>query len=99
MCINIRFLQLVVLATSLLFFNANAFAQTENPGWVDELTLQLLIEKECEVVEYEALHQGRLGEQNSYTARALCRDGLKYDASRIGDDEDFNIRLCEVVRC
>lgn len=99
MCSNHRFFQLVALITSLLFFNATVFAQSENPGWVDELTLQLLMEYQCELAEYEALHVGKLGGRNSYTAKAVCADGRKYDATRIGDDDDFNIRLCEVVRC
>jgi len=92
-------LSALLLATSLSFSCATVFGQSENPAWIDELTLQLLLEHECELAEYEILHEGKLGGQNSYTARAACKDGRRFDASRIGDEDDFNIRLCEVVSC
>ena len=89
------------LATTLVipFLCSSLFAQSLNPAWVEDLNFQLLVEYECEVDGYEALHEGKLGGRNFYTARAICKDGRKFDANRVGEDEDFMIQLCEVVRC
>ena len=76
-----------------------SYAQSQNPGWVEILNFQLLVDYDCEVVEYESMHEGKLGGRNTYVARAVCKDGRKYDANRIGETDDFVIRICEIVRC
>lgn len=99
MFLKTKFTRFVVAFLASSFLISSAFSQSENPGWIDDVTLQLLVDYECEVIGYEALHEGRLGGRNTYMAKAVCKDGRKYDASRVGEDDDFAIRICEVVRC
>ena len=88
-----------VTIVAICFLCSLSFAQSVRPAWVDDLNHQLLVDYECQVVEYEALHEGKLGGRNTYFATAICEDGRKYDANRVGEEEDFMIRICEVVRC
>lgn len=94
-----QILRCAMITSILPFFIHSATAQSDNPAWVDDLTLQLLVDYECNVVEYEVLHEGKLGGRNTFTAKAVCEDGRKYDANRVGENKDFAIRICEVVKC
>ena len=93
------FTRYAVTTIAILFLGSASFAQSGNPAWIDDLNLQLSLEYQCQVVDYEALHEGKLGGQNTYTATVICEDGRKYDANRVGEEDDFSIRICEVIRC
>ena len=93
-------IHLLALAISLvLYMGRPAFSQSSNPAWLDDLEGELLLDKDCQVIEYLDMHEGKLGGRNTYFAKVKCQDGREYDASRIEPEEEFTIRLCEIVTC
>ncbi len=76
-----------------------AFSQSSDPAWLEELSQQLAIEKECQVDYYVNVREGQLTGKNTYDARAQCRDGRQFDASRIEPAKQFVIRPCGTVVC
>ena len=91
---------------SLLFAAALAaaplqatLAQSSDPAWLDELNLQLLIEKDCEVLYYMQMKEGEIGAVRSQEARVQCSDGRQFDAERIEPAQDFHIKLCDIQLC
>jgi len=84
---------LVVVSTS--FTNA----QSSNPAWLDSLHFQMERDKQCEVAYYIRTDEKELGAQRVYEARVQCVDGRQFDATRIGEDDEFDIRTCEIETC
>ena len=99
MLFNNKIIKFVTTVVCIPLFSTITYAQSESPGWTEILNFQLLVDYECEVVEYESMYEGKLGGRNTYVARAVCKDGRRYDANRIGETDDFVIRICEIVRC
>jgi hypothetical protein len=85
--------------TALLLAAAPALAQSTDPAWLDDLSDQLAIEEDCAVEFYINIAEGKLGGRNTYEARAQCRDGRQFDASRIENDDKFTIAPCGVQVC
>ncbi|MEM9104369.1 MAG: hypothetical protein AAGC96_01840 [Pseudomonadota bacterium] len=74
-------------------------AQSTDPAWLDDLGVQLRSELECEPNIYINMREGVLGANKVYEARVQCLDGRMFDASRVGPDENFTIRACEIAVC
>ncbi len=90
------------LLTSILFgvlAVSAAYSQSTDPAWLDGLSHQLAAENQCRVDYYINISEGRLGGLNTYEARAQCRDGRQFDASKTEPDEKFVIRPCGTVVC
>jgi hypothetical protein len=77
----------------------SSLAQSSDPAWLDDLTMQLRSEMECEPNMYINMREGTLGANNYYEARVQCLDGRMFDATRTEPDKLFTIRACEVVVC
>ena len=76
-----------------------AWAQTENPAWLDDVQAQLAEEKACEVAFYIRVQEDKLGGVAVYKARAQCVDGRQFDASRKEGDARFDIQACTAEVC
>lgn len=87
---------LAILLPTLTSFSS---AQTSDPAWLDTLNYEMEREKECEVAYYIRMKEGMLGTKKTYEARVQCVDGRQFDATRVGDDEDFEIKACEIEAC
>lgn len=80
-------------------FAAPAMAQSSDPAWLDDLSMQLRSEKECEPNMYINMNEGVLGANNYYEARVQCMDGRMFDASKTEPEKEFTIKACEIVMC
>jgi hypothetical protein len=78
---------------------ANSFAQASDPAWLDDLSYQISVEKECEVELVMNMREGELGGKQTFEARVRCEDGRMFDATRIGEHEDFTFKACDVQVC
>lgn len=90
----------VFLAVSLFFMSLETVrAQSPDPAWLDELRLQLLIEKVCQSAYFLNLYEseGPLGLHQQ--ARVQCQDGRMFDAERFSPDESFTLQACGTQVC
>ena len=95
-------LNTVRVLTGALFLGLSApgsLAQSTDPAWLDDLSMQLRSELECEPNLYINMREGVLGKNTVYEARVQCVDGRMFDASRVEPDKTFTIRACEIVVC
>lgn len=83
----------------LLGLLANASAQSANPAWLDKLSEQLAIEKQCAVDYFINIREGELAGRLTFEARAQCADGRQFDASLTEPAEVFTISECGVQVC
>lgn len=90
---------LIVLGFLLPSLTSFSFAQTSDPAWLDTLNFEMEREQECEVAYYIRIKEGMLGTKKTYEARVQCVDGRQFDASRVGEMDDFEIKACEVETC
>ncbi|MGB7285820.1 MAG: hypothetical protein WBC71_02710 [Salaquimonas sp.] len=99
MNINIsKFLALAITA-GLSCSPYSATAQTSDPEWLNALNFQMERDEQCEVAYYIRIDEGELGADKTFEARLQCVDGRQFDATRIGEFDDFEIRRCEVETC
>ena len=84
---------------SALMFAGSAFAQSNDPAWLDDLQDQMQRDKGCLVDLFFNIGEGELGSGRYYEARVQCRDGRLFDASRIDPKKEFEIKACEIVVC
>ena len=100
MAVRIReFLQIVIVGAFVSIGYISAYAQSSDPSWLEGLSQQLAVEQQCQVDYYVNTNEGKLGGMNTYEARAQCRDGRQFDASKIEPAENFTIRPCGTVVC
>lgn len=78
---------------------SGAFAQSANPAWLDQLSEQLAVEKDCAVEYFLNMKEGQLAGRLTFEARAQCADGRQFDGSLTEPDEDFTISECGVQVC
>lgn len=90
---------LLVLGIFLPSLTSFSTAQTSDPAWLDTLNFEMEREQECEVAYYIRTKEGMLGTRKTYEARVQCVDGRQFDATRVGEDDDFEIKSCEVEAC
>lgn len=88
----------LVLATTLALA-PTAHAQSANPAWLDQLSEQLAVEKDCAVEYFLNMKEGELAGRLTFEARAQCADGRQFDGSLIEPAEDFTISECGVQVC
>lgn len=89
----------IFLFTLLSIYAWEAFGQSGDPSWLQELDWQLVTEKQCEVEYYVRVHEGKIGGGRYQEARVQCRDGRRFDANRINPDIYFTIKPCAAVVC
>ena len=89
----------VAAAAAMIFVTSGAIAQSADPAWLDVLSEQLAAEKDCAVEYYVNVSEGELGGRKTFEARAQCRDGRQFDASRTEPDAEFTIKECGVQVC
>jgi hypothetical protein len=94
-----KIIALIVLGFLLPSLTSFSFAQTSDPAWLDTLNFEMEREQECEVAYYIRIKEGMLGTKKTYEARVQCVDGRQFDASRVGEVDDFEIKACEVETC
>lgn len=90
---------LALVAALLLCAYQPAQAQSANPAWLDNLTRQLAVEKDCAVDYFLNMKEGDLAGRLTYEARAQCADGRQFDGSLIEPAETFTISECGVQVC
>lgn len=88
-----------IALAALLATSSSVFAQSSDPAWLEDMNLQIMLSEECEVSYIVSMREGKLGAKNTYEARVQCVDGRMFDASRIGDDEPFTFKACEIQVC
>lgn len=88
----------LIVSASLLAVSA-AFAQTQNPAWVDELSAQAAEAEQCEVGYLITMREYDLGGRHVEEARIQCVDGRRFDASRATPDEAFAFKECGEQVC
>ena len=91
-------LRCTVLAAALLS-PLSAMAQSTDPAWLDAVGEQLARDEACHVEYYVNIAEGDLAGRRTYEARAQCRDGRQFDATRTEPERTFRLSLCEVTVC
>ena len=76
-----------------------AYAQSANPAWLDQLSEQLAIEKDCAVDYFLNMKEGELAGRLTFEARAQCADGRQFDGSLTEPADEFTISECGVQVC
>ncbi|WP_421851666.1 hypothetical protein [Oricola sp.] len=89
----------IILAAAASLAATPALAQSSDPAWLDELSNQLAVEKDCAVEYYINIQEGQLGARQTYEARAQCRDGRQFDGFRTEPEILFTIEQCGVQVC
>lgn len=95
--ITLRTLSLA-LATTLALAPV-AHGQSANPAWLDQLSEQLAVEKDCAVEYFLNMREGELAGRLTFEARAQCADGRQFDGSLTEPAEEFTISECGVQVC
>lgn len=92
-------LRLAVTAVMALASASAASAQSANPAWLDQLSEQLAVEKDCAVDYFLNMKEGELAGRLTFEARAQCADGRQFDGALTEPAEDFTISECGVQVC
>ncbi|WP_394689870.1 hypothetical protein [Hoeflea sp.] len=90
---------LAITAAMVLALTLLANAQSANPAWLDRLSEQLAIEKDCAVDYFLNMREGELAGRLTFEARAQCADGRQFDGSLTEPAEAFTISECGVQVC
>lgn len=90
---------LVAAAAMTLALTPLAQAQSANPAWLDQLSEQLALEKDCAVEYFLNLKEGELAGRLTFEARAQCADGRQFDGSLTEPADEFTISECGVQVC
>lgn len=88
----------LTVATTLAMVSAVS-AQSANPAWLDQLSGQLAVEKDCAVEYFLNMKEGELAGRLTFEARAQCADGRQFDGSLTEPAEDFTISECSTQVC
>lgn len=78
---------------------SSAFAQSNDPAWLDDLQTQMEKDEGCIVDLFINIDEGTLGTGQYYSARVQCRDGRLFDATRTEPEDMFTIRKCQIEVC
>jgi hypothetical protein len=93
-------LRIFLAAASMTLAMASAVsAQSANPAWLDQLSQQLAVEKDCAVEYFVNMKEGELAGRLTFEARAQCADGRQFDGSLTEPAEDFTISECGTQVC
>lgn len=92
-------LHILFTAAITMVMASAACAQSANPAWLDQLSEQLAVEKDCAVEYFLNMKEGELAGRLTFEARAQCADGRQFDGSLTEPAEDFTISECGVQVC
>ncbi|PWW01504.1 hypothetical protein DFR52_102166 [Hoeflea marina] len=95
--IHSRFIALT--AALGLALTAGVRAQSADPAWLDRLSEQLAVEKECQVEYFLAVKEGQLAGRPTFEARAQCTDGRQFDGALTEPAKEFNLSECGTRIC
>ncbi len=84
---------------ALWLLTAHAFAQANDPAWLDTVGDQAARKLGCEVTLFLLAREGELGGRKSHEVRIQCADGRRFDASRVEPETDFTFRTCDTQVC
>jgi hypothetical protein len=82
-----------------LALSGAAWAQTDNPAWLDQLAEQIGTAEQCEVGFYIFIDEAEQGGLKTQIARVQCVDGRQFDAARTEPDTAFTIKECGTRVC
>ena len=74
-------------------------ADTREPEWQLDLEMQLLEQKQCEMLYVTRPRESELGGERTVSGRAHCADGRNFDFSRLRSYQPFEFKDCEPVIC
>lgn len=94
-----RIMAIATFIIALIAPAGEASAQPSDPPWIDDMTFELLVERQCDVSYLMNMREGELGGEPTYEARVKCADGRMFDASRIGNDTGFSFTACDAQLC
>ncbi|MEM5473255.1 hypothetical protein WNZ14_16110 [Hoeflea sp. AS60] len=92
-------LRILLTAATTLALTTAVFGQSANPAWVDQLSRQLAVEKDCSVEYYVNMKEGELAGRLTLEARAQCADGRQFDGSLTDPADNFTISECGTQVC
>ncbi len=92
-------LRILLTAATTLAMASVVCAQSANPAWVDQLSRQLAVEKDCSVEYYVNMKEGELAGRLTFEARAQCADGRQFDGSLTEPADNFTISECGTQVC
>ena len=95
--ITLRTFSLALAAT--LALAPVARGQSADPAWLDELSEQLAVEKDCAVEYFLNMKEGELAGRLTFEARAQCADGRQFDGSLTEPAKEFTISECGIQVC
>lgn len=84
-----------IALAGFILTSPNAIAQSTDPAWLEDVTIQLALEEQCDVGYFISMKESELAGQLFFEARAQCQDGRQFDAVRKGNMEPFKITKCE----
>ncbi|MFZ1679753.1 MAG: hypothetical protein WAT70_01930 [Rhizobiaceae bacterium] len=91
--------RLFVTCLALMLLAAPAWAQADNPYWLDEMSEQLALDHECEVGFLITMREYDIGTRHIEEATVQCVDGRRFDAFREAPAASFTIRPCGEQVC
>ncbi len=96
-----RFNMSIIMTAAVLSLalTPHAQAQSANPAWLDQLSAQLAVEKDCAVDYFLNIKEGELAGRLTFEARAQCADGRQFDGSLTEPEEKYTISECGVQVC
>lgn len=89
----------VLVSAIILGASSVAIAQSFDLPWLDDLTMQLLIEENCVADYFVAAREEEIDGEKTYKARAKCEDGRYLDAVRKETEWGFTIGPCGAIAC
>lgn len=93
-------LRTLTAAAAITLMSASlAQAQSSDPAWLDQLSQQLAVNKDCAVEYFLNIKEGELAGRLTFEARAQCADGRQFDGSRTEPAEEFVISECGTQVC
>lgn len=78
---------------------AGTLKADDKAKWHVQLQLQLLSEKQCELIYTTNAFERELGGVLTVSGRAHCRDNRQFDFNRISPEKPFELRNCQPVVC
>ena len=84
---------------SFVLLPAPLSAQTTDPSWLEDLNVDAALAEQCEVIVVLSTREATLGANTVYEARIKCADGRLFDASRLGEFDQFTFKACEIQVC
>lgn len=91
--------RLATAAAAMLALTSVSHAQSANPAWLDQLSAQLAVDKDCAVEYFVNMKEGELAGRLTFEARAQCADGRQFDGSLTEPAADFTISECGIQVC